>query len=112
MKARSPRRWTKEEDDLLRGAVAKYGTSTNPALDTHSRYRLQLRDSKTGEDASIDWHDVASCIEGRNNKDCRKRWIYSLEPSINKGPWDKEEDELLIQGVRLHGSRLVTISFS
>ena len=34
-----------------------------------------------------------------------------MEPSINKGSWDKEEDALLIQGVRLHGSRLVTINF-
>ncbi|KAI9863714.1 MAG: hypothetical protein M1813_003737 [Trichoglossum hirsutum] len=70
----------------------------------------QLRDSETGDDATIDWHDVASCIEGRNNKDCRKRWIYSLEPSINKGSWDREEDALLIQGVRLHGTRWALVS--
>ena len=51
--------------------------------------------------------EVAARLEGRNNKDCRKRWAYSLAPSIKKGPWDEYEDAALRQGVRQCGTRYV-----
>lgn len=55
----------------------------------------------------INWHEIATHISGRNNKDCRKRWIYTLNPSVRKGPWSEEEDTLLFKGIQLHGFRLV-----
>ncbi|MBE3045446.1 hypothetical protein IMZ48_23445 [Candidatus Bathyarchaeota archaeon] len=29
-------------------------------------------------------------------KDCRKRWLHSLDPSLRKGRWTKEEDRILL----------------
>jgi Myb-like DNA-binding domain len=60
------------------------------------------------DNEEINWHHIASHIPGRNNKDCRKRWIYALMPSLNKGAWSEEEDALLREGVRLHGFKLVS----
>lgn len=45
------------------------------------------------------WSDIASRIPGRLGKQCRERWVNHLDPSIKKGSWEKEEDEML---VRLH----------
>lgn len=29
-------------------------------------------------------------------QDCRKRWLHSLDPSVRKGRWTKEEDRILL----------------
>ena len=70
-------------------------------------YRGWQRDAEPGVD--INWHHVASHIPGRNNKECRKRWIYALMPTLRKGPWNEQEDALLLKGVRLHGLKWVVI---
>ncbi|ORX94530.1 hypothetical protein K493DRAFT_30240 [Basidiobolus meristosporus CBS 931.73] len=67
--------WTPEEDNLLRLAVQLYGDKTEK------------------------WAKIAACVPGRTNKNCRKRWFHSLDPSLRKGAWTPEEDELLRQGV-------------
>lgn len=46
------------------------------------------------------WTTLATQLGTRSGKQCRERWLNHLDPVINKGPWTKEEDELLI---RLHG---------
>jgi hypothetical protein len=67
--------WTPEEDQLLRLAVQVYGPNTEK------------------------WSKIAECVPGRTNKNCRKRWFHSLNPSLRKGPWTEEEDRLLREGV-------------
>ena len=64
---------------------------------------ITLEDGK-----AINWHAVALLIPGWNNKECRKRWVCSVEPSKSKGPWVEEEDTLLLKGVQIHGLKLVT----
>ncbi|EFE36153.1 uncharacterized protein ARB_05091 [Trichophyton benhamiae CBS 112371] len=83
MKVRARRLWTKEEDALLRKAV----------------------NESMARGGDINWHRIASNIPDRNNKDCRKRWVYILAPSLNKGAWNKTEDEKLLQGIQKHGFR-------
>lgn len=61
----------------------------------------------TEEDEQIGWHDVASNFTDRNNKDCRKRWVYTLAPSIKKGAWDESEDALLLKGIEHHGYKYI-----
>lgn len=51
----------------------------------------------------VNWSEIAKRLNGRNNKDCRKRWVYTLCPSINKGSWAEEEDALLTRGIEIHG---------
>ncbi|CAO3680334.1 unnamed protein product [Umbelopsis ramanniana] len=67
--------WTAEEDNFLRLAVQVYGANTEK------------------------WSKIAECVPGRTNKNCRKRWFHSLDPSLRKGPWTEEEDRLLREGV-------------
>ncbi|KAH6854764.1 hypothetical protein B0I37DRAFT_388661 [Chaetomium sp. MPI-CAGE-AT-0009] len=57
------------------------------------------------KDAPISWHKVAAHLPGRNNKDCRKRWHYSIANTIRKGTWRREEDEKLREAVELYGAR-------
>ena len=69
--------------------------------------RHEEADQRAIEDCNckVDWQEVASRLEGRNNKDCRKRYVYSLAPSIRKGPWSEYEDEALRAAVRRVGIR-------
>ncbi|KAI8990060.1 hypothetical protein BDB01DRAFT_779862 [Pilobolus umbonatus] len=70
--------WTPEEDQLLRLAVQLYGDKTEK------------------------WSKIAACVPGRNNKNCRKRWFHSLDPTLRKGAWTDEEDTKLREGVSIH----------
>lgn len=49
------------------------------------------------------WRELAKSVPGRSNKDCRRRWWNSLADGTAKGPWSEEEDERLIEAVRIHG---------
>ncbi|RMD40864.1 hypothetical protein DV735_g4273, partial [Chaetothyriales sp. CBS 134920] len=84
---KAAKHWTEEEDRILQAVIEQQSMAA--AADADERKK-------------IDWHLVAAHIPGRNNKDCRKRWRYALVPSMKKGPWSKEEDNLLVEGVRQH----------
>lgn len=67
------RKWTKEEDDVLR---------------------------IEGERGN-DWAAAASLLAGRTILQCRTRWVMSLSPEIVRGKWKTEEDDVLrIEGER------------
>ncbi|CAG8628358.1 5104_t:CDS:2, partial [Paraglomus occultum] len=68
-------RWTPEEDNMLRLTVTIFG------------------------DRPECWAKIAGYIPDRSNKDCRKRWFHSLDPTLRKGPWTTEEDEILRKNV-------------
>lgn len=70
--------WSVEEDTVLAAAV--------------------------GTEGNANWVGVAAWLEGRTAQDCLVRWRYSVDPSIHRGKWTPEEDELLRQGVALHGA--------
>ncbi|KAK3372316.1 Homeodomain-like protein, partial [Podospora didyma] len=82
--------WTAEEDRLLSMAVAK----------------------ETPQNGTISWHRVAAHLQGRNNKDCRKRWHYSIANTIRKGTWTREEDQKLLEAVEVYGPRWSKIAES
>ncbi|KAI5787987.1 hypothetical protein FPQ18DRAFT_345276 [Pyronema domesticum] len=84
---RTPKKWTEEEDEILRKAVTGQ---------THGPYK--------------DWHKIASALPGRNNKDCRKRWHYRGNGVIRKGPWKLDEDHRLWTGVQKHGNRWALVA--
>ena len=59
---------------------------------------------------SINWHAVAAQISGRSNKDCRKRWHYTLAAKTNKGPWSHSEDERLCSSVTKRGKKWILVA--
>ncbi|VBB27240.1 unnamed protein product [Acanthocheilonema viteae] len=80
-------RWDASEDVLLTCSVSRFGTK--------------------------DWIKVASCVPGRSDSQCRDRWVNVLDKSIKAEPWSVDEDEKLLEGVRIFGkgewSRISTI---
>uniref|UniRef100_A0A915PMD7 Uncharacterized protein n=1 Tax=Setaria digitata TaxID=48799 RepID=A0A915PMD7_9BILA len=70
-------RWDAGEDVLLTCAVSRFGTK--------------------------DWIKVASCVPGRSDSQCRDRWVNVLDKSIKAEPWSVDEDEKLLEGVRIFG---------
>ena len=109
--------WTPEEDRILSTAVARgmSGSETSrpsphlcptsgPAGSNHLP-GIVFRHLETPHTGSISWHKVAAYLPGRNNKDCRKRWHYSIARTIRKGTWNKEEDEKLLEAVDKCGHR-------
>jgi len=79
-------------------------TSTPPPL-SYLKMLTRPRPAETPQHGSISWHKVAAHLPGRNNKDCRKRWHYSIAHTIRKGTWTKEEDGKLLQAVEKYGAR-------
>jgi hypothetical protein len=43
-------------------------------------------------------------IPDRNARQCRDRWDSYLSPSVRNGPWTPQEEQLLTELVRQHGS--------
>ncbi|KAJ1311373.1 hypothetical protein OPQ81_009866 [Rhizoctonia solani] len=62
-------KWTKEEDEALRKGVAAFGRM---------------------------WTKVQEYVQGRTDAQCRERWSNMLDPGLKTGPWDEEEDKILL----------------
>lgn len=92
----SPRRWQKVRLQPRVDSVAKYICLFAENL---------IPPAETPKHGSVSWNKVAEHIPGRNNKDCRKRWHYSIANTIRKGTWTREEDERLREAVELYGAR-------
>lgn len=75
--------FTKEEDDLLRAKIAKYGEN---------------------------WKAISAEMAPRSIKQCRERWTHYLSPNLNKSEWTEEEDAKLQEFVRHHGTKWSLIS--
>ena len=74
------RPWTPEEDELLIDAVTKYGAAR--------------------------WSMIATTIaSGRVGKQCRERWTQHLSPDLKRTDWSTEEDNAILQGVAVMGTR-------
>ncbi|KIL64054.1 hypothetical protein M378DRAFT_106698 [Amanita muscaria Koide BX008] len=81
---RERRAWTAKEDQLLRDAVEREDPNNpNPSK----------------------WHAIAKHVPNRTNKDCRKRWFAKMASDVVKGAWSPEEDERLVKGIELFGTR-------
>ena len=129
-------KWTEEEDDLLREAVADYGGKSwkkiasrlSGRTDVQCLHRWQKvlkpglvkgpwtqeEDTKVIELVKIHgnkkWSFIARQLKGRLGKQCRERWYNHLNPDINKGEWTNEEDKLLIEAHAELGNRWAEIA--
>jgi hypothetical protein len=70
--------WTQDEDDLLRYHVLRSGPYPH-------------------------WCDIVAYFPGRMAKQLSARWHYVLNPSLVKGSWTREEDQVIMDHVARFG---------
>jgi hypothetical protein len=78
------KKWTLEDDEILYNSVVKYG------------------DKK--------WQLVANFLPGRNFKQCRERWMFHVDPSIDRSPLSPEEIKKIKQLFLEHGTDWISIA--
>ncbi|GER32519.1 myb-related protein, partial [Striga asiatica] len=71
--------WTEEEDEILRLAVQQF--------------------------KGKNWKKIAERFKDRTDVQCLHRWQKVLNPDLVKGPWSKEEDEIIIEMVNRYGPK-------
>ncbi|KAJ6675405.1 TRANSCRIPTION REPRESSOR MYB5 [Salix viminalis] len=54
---------------------------------------------------SRNWKKIAECVPDRTDVQCLHRWQKVLDPKLVKGPWKKEEDDLIRELVEKHGNK-------
>uniref|UniRef100_A0A8P4G0V4 Small nuclear RNA activating complex, polypeptide 4 n=1 Tax=Dicentrarchus labrax TaxID=13489 RepID=A0A8P4G0V4_DICLA len=74
--------WTPDEDVLLRELVDKMSIGN-----------------------FIPYTQMSYFMEGRDPAQLIYRWNQVLDPSLKKGPWTQQEDQLLLQAVSRHGEK-------
>ncbi|KAE9009002.1 hypothetical protein PF005_g10980 [Phytophthora fragariae] len=129
------KRWTPEQDEALKTAVAELGhrnwmavAERVPGRDNAQCLQRWNKVLKPGlvkgpwsveEDALLmemmlkgydNWRQVSNNIPGRTAKQCRERWRNRLDPSINKSPFTEEEDEAIQQAYDKYGNRWTQIA--
>lgn len=136
-KSVSARRWTKEEDQILRKAVEKFNAShwksiaelvpNRDHVQCLQRWKKVLKPGlvkgawQPHEDKALvelinrpginGWSQIAKEIPGRTPKQCRERWSLSLDPSINREPWSEEEDNKLLEMHKKYGASWAEIRY-
>lgn len=110
-----PRRpWTPKEIALLLSAIHHFyptAATAPPSLSPSSPLSSSLSSPLSSpllqyrhRSACIDWSRIASVVGTRSNMECANKWHRSLNPSIRRGAWSKEEDQLLLFLVHLQRS--------
>ena len=54
---------------------------------------------------NVKWSEIANAIDGRIGKQCRERWFNHLDPTLNKGRWTQEEDDILFTAQERVGNK-------
>ena len=89
--AHERRAWTAEEDNAIVKLVAEIGTKRWSVI-AERLAELKLAGTK------------------RTGKQCRTRWLNHLDPTINKGPWTKEEERTIYEAQKKLGNKWADIA--
>ncbi|EGG17043.1 myb transcription factor [Cavenderia fasciculata] len=135
---KSKGKWTLEEDDILRQAVAKHNQKNwkkiaehfpnRTDVQCHHRYQKVLHPnlvkgswSKEEDDkvrelvekyGARKWSEIAQHLNGRMGKQCRERWHNHLNPAIKRDGWSEEEDRIIKEQHVIHGNKWAEIAKS
>jgi hypothetical protein len=80
----SRRKFSPEEDDMLRTVVTQLGHS--------------------------DWSVIARHLPNRTPRQCRDRWKHYISPEVVTGNWTEADDQLLMSKVQELGQKWSTIT--
>ncbi|ORX54131.1 hypothetical protein DM01DRAFT_1407628 [Hesseltinella vesiculosa] len=132
-------RWSPEEDKLLVAAVKKYGPHKWSLIAQHVPNRTPVQCStrwlgalnpnvhkgrwapeedeilteavqKYSHKSVLPWNRIAQQIPNRTGIQCQARWTEALDPTVRKGRWKKEEDDMLRAGVARFGCCWIRVS--
>ena len=81
--------WTKEEDEVLLSCIQQYGNQN------WSSVAQSFRD-QTGHN--------------RTAKQCRNRFINTLDPDVSKQEWTAQEDEMIYNLQKRYGNKWAEIA--
>ncbi|EEC79030.1 hypothetical protein OsI_19572 [Oryza sativa Indica Group] len=76
--------WSPEEDEQLRGAVARHGPRN--------------------------WTAISEEVPGRSGKSCRLRWCNQLSPGVHRRPFTPDEDALIVAAHAKFANKWPTIA--
>ena len=65
---------------------------------------LMLVDSASTAGKDVNWQFVSSHFQDKSVHQVIDRWEKVVNPSLVKGSWTREEDEIIVQWVRTHGA--------
>jgi hypothetical protein len=57
-----------------------------------------------------DWYAISLRMPGRTPRQCKERWRNYLSPALNTAAWTAEEDRLLLEKYRDHGTKWALIA--
>ncbi|XP_078179506.1 transcription factor MYB3R-3-like [Carex rostrata] len=78
------------------GPIRRAKGGWTPAEDATLRQAVELNKGKC-------WKKIASNFPDRTEVQCLHRWQKVLNPELIKGPWNREEDEKIIELVEKYG---------
>lgn len=128
--------WTKEEDNTLERMVERFGekrwSKVSECIEGRSPNQCYFRWTtvlKPGlikgpwsvvedkilikwvkENGVRRWSLCAQRIPGRSGKQCRERWLNSLNPEVKRGDWSNEEQVRIIQEIKRIGCSWSTMA--
>ncbi|KAF9003332.1 hypothetical protein BDQ17DRAFT_1541898 [Cyathus striatus] len=110
---RRRRPWTDEEDEILRKAVEQEHPEGSPpfrwlAIAKHvpeGPTRIAGRDGAIEKYGTNRWPLVSAMVGTRKSCQCARRWYDTLNPSIDRTPWSKDDDAKLLAAVNNHGKK-------
>lgn len=106
----APRRWTAEEDEILRQGGLAQCSGTIYSQKSFYVFENVINCLVDRSGSIYDWDRIARNLPGRSNKDCRKRWLNVVAGGLKKGAWSSSEDSQLQEGVREFGSRFACVT--
>ena len=124
-------KWTEAEDELLRNTIQEHGAKNWKKICRYVPGRTsiqwlhrwtkilkpglikgpwnikedQLLREWVMENGPSRWSEATKIITGRSGKQIRERWFNTLNPTLKKGNWSPEEEQVLIKLVTKFGSK-------
>lgn len=99
-------KWEPEEDSILISAVNKWRAEHPPRSPSSCDSNDEAEQSE-----AIPWGAIATMLPRRRTGiQCQARWSEALDPTVRKGKWTAEEDEMLYNGVREFGTCWIKVA--